>query len=182
MTNDSSGNPTFKNISTIDYFLCCPLLFKHINNFIVYDGNPLFSDGHSVLELVLNTKIIATQNVQCHYKPCAKRTVVRWQHNRKSDFQCAISNNNSDFESVSTLLNDIFRNVSAATKENVNDLVASFNDLLLNGAKKCNMLKIKQYSKINTTKTSKYKEWFNGDCHDKRNAFNRARRRYKDHF
>ena len=85
------------------------------------------------------------------------------------------------YESVSTLLNDIFRNVSAATKENVNDLVASFNYLLLNGAKKCNMLNVKQYSKINTTKTSKYKEWFNGDCHDKRNAFNRARRLYKDH-
>ena len=47
MTNDSSGNPTFKN--TIDYSLCCPLLFKYINNVIVYDGNPLFSDGHSVL-------------------------------------------------------------------------------------------------------------------------------------
>ena len=52
MINDSSGNPTFKNISTIDYFLCCPLLLKYINNFIVYDGSPLFSDGHSVLELV----------------------------------------------------------------------------------------------------------------------------------
>ena len=60
MIIDSSGNPTFKNISTIDYFLCCPLLFKYINNFIVYDGNPLFSNGHSVLVVVLNTKLIAT--------------------------------------------------------------------------------------------------------------------------
>ena len=34
MPHYSSGNPTFKNISTIDYFLCCPLLFQHINNFI----------------------------------------------------------------------------------------------------------------------------------------------------
>ena len=49
-TNDSSGNPTFNNISTIDYFLCCPLLLKYINNFNVYDRNPLFSYGHSVLE------------------------------------------------------------------------------------------------------------------------------------
>ncbi|KAK2180782.1 hypothetical protein NP493_426g02017 [Ridgeia piscesae] len=83
MTNDSSDNPTFKNINTIDYFLCCPLLFKYINNFIVYDGNPLFSDGHSVLERVFNTKVIATQHAQCHYNPGVKRTVVRWQHNKK---------------------------------------------------------------------------------------------------
>ena len=32
---------------------------------------------------------------------------------------------------------------------------------------------------MNATKTSKYKYWFNAVCHDKRNAFNRARRRYK---
>ena len=41
------------------------------------------------------------------------------------------------------------------------------------------MLKSKKYAKINATKTNKYKDWFNADCHDKRNAFSRARRRYK---
>ena len=179
MTNDSSGNPTFKNINTIDYFLCCPLLIKCINNFIVYDGNPLFSDGHSVLELVLNIKAIATQHAQCHYNPSVKRTVVRWQHNKKAEFQSAIRNN-TEFESVSTLLNDISTNVGVASKENVNDLVASFNDLLLHGANKCNMLRTKTYAKINPTKTNKYKDWFNADCHDKRKAFNRAISRYMD--
>ena len=59
-------------------------------------------------------------------------------------------------------------------------MVASFNDLLLNSAKKCNILKTKKSAKINATKTSKYKDWFNAVCHDKRNAFNRARRQYKD--
>ena len=67
-----------------------------------------------------------------------------------------------------------------ATKENVNDLVASFNDLLFNRAKKRNVLKTKKYAKINATKTSKYEDWFNADSHDKRNAFNKARKRYKD--
>ena len=67
-----------------------------------------------------------------------------------------------------------------ATKENVNDLVASFNDLLFNRAKKCNVLKTKKYAKINATKTSKYEDWFNAHSHDKRNAFNKARKRYKD--
>ena len=38
------------------------------------------------------------------------------------------------------------------------------------------MLKTKKYAKINATKTSKYKDWFNADSHDKRIAFNRARR------
>ena len=42
------------------------------------------------------------------------------------------------------------------------------------------MLKTKKYAQINATKTSKYKDWFNANWHDKRKAFNRARRRYKD--
>ena len=56
------------------------------------------------------------------------------------------------------LLNDIPTNVGVATKENVNNLVASCNDLLLNGAKQINMLKTKKYANINATKTSKYKD------------------------
>ena len=42
------------------------------------------------------------------------------------------------------------------------------------------MLKTKKYAKINATKATKYKDWFNAECLDKSNAFNRARRRYKD--
>ena len=42
------------------------------------------------------------------------------------------------------------------------------------------MLKSKSYSKINSTKSCKYKEWYDTECSDKRNAFNLARRRYRD--
>ena len=58
MTNASSSNTTFRNISTIDYVLCCPLLFKYINNFIVHENNPMFSDGHSALELSIDTSVV----------------------------------------------------------------------------------------------------------------------------
>ena len=84
---------------------------------------------------VFNIKVIATLPAQCHYNPGVKRTVVRWQHNKKAECQSAFSNN-TKFENVSTLLNDISTNVGVATKETINDLVASFNDLLLSGAKK----------------------------------------------
>ena len=95
MPHYSSGNPTFKNISTIDYFLCCPLLFQYINNFIVHDGNPSFSDGHSVLEMVLATGLIVTKDIPCHMKPSVKRTVVRWES--------AIRNSPDDYERVALL-------------------------------------------------------------------------------
>ena len=33
MPHYSSANRTFKNIGTIDYFLCCPMLFQHNQSF-----------------------------------------------------------------------------------------------------------------------------------------------------
>ena len=42
------------------------------------------------------------------------------------------------------------------------------------------MLKTKSYGKIYSTKSCKYKEWYDTECIDKRNAFNMARRRYRD--
>ena len=59
-------------------------------------------------------------------------------------------------------------------------IVKSLNDLLLNCAKKCSMLKTKSYGKIYSTKSCKYKDWYDTECSDKRNAFNMARRRYRD--
>ena len=42
------------------------------------------------------------------------------------------------------------------------------------------MLKTKAYGKIYSTKSCKYKDWYDTECSDKRNAFNMARRRYRD--
>ena len=162
MPHYSSGNPTFKNISTIDYFLCCPMLFQHINNFIVHDGNPSFSDGHSVLEMVLATGLIVTKD------------------NKKNEFKDAICNSTEVYERVSTSLDSSLSNIADATKESVDTIVKSLNDLLLNCAKKCSMLKNKSYGKIYSTKSCKYKDWYDTECSDKRNAFNMARRRYRD--
>ena len=90
MTNDSSSNTTFRNISTIDYCLCCPLLFKYINNFIVHEHNPLFSDGHSALELSINTPLIVEVGVQNCNNPIVSRQHVKWEHNKITEFQCAL--------------------------------------------------------------------------------------------
>ena len=134
-----------------------------------------------MLELVLHTVLIAGIGTQCHISPGVKRTVVKWEHSKITRFQCALSSNSDGLEKVNTLLDNVLTNISEATRERFDELVASFNDLLLKGAKECSMLKMKQYSKQNTTKTvNNYNDWFDADCSDKRNAFNRARRRYKE--
>ena len=157
------------------------MLFKHINDFIVHDGDPLFSDGHSVLELVLHTILIVGTGTHSCISPGVKRTVVRWEHSKRTQFQCALSSNTDGFDKVNTQLDNVLTNISEATTESVKELVASVNDLFLNGGKECNLLKIQQCGKQNTTKTHIYiRIGFVADCNDKRNAFSRTRRRYKD--
>ena len=50
--NHSCGNLTFRNISTIVYFVYSPSLFQQIHNFAVNLLNPMISDGLCVLQLV----------------------------------------------------------------------------------------------------------------------------------
>ena len=179
MTNASSSN-TFRNISTIDYFVCCPLLFKYINNCNVHENNPLFSDGHSALELSIDTPLIVEVGAQICNNPIVSRQHVKWEHNKITEFQCALNDNTDGFEKVNNLSDMLLANISETTKENVSELVSCVNDLLVCGAKECNMIKVKHYNKKHTNIMPKYNNWFDMECKDKRNAFNRARRRYRD--
>ena len=106
------------------------------------------------------------------------RQHVKWEHNKRTEFQCAL--NTDGFEKVNDLSDKLLANIGETTKENVSELVSCVNDLLLCGAKECNMIKLKHYIKKHTNSTPKSNNWFDTECKDKRNAFNRARRRYRD--
>ena len=64
----------------------------------------------------------------------------------------------------------------------MSELVSCVNDVLVCGAKECNMIKVKHYNKKHTNITPKSNNWFDIECKDKRNDFNRARRRYRDNI
>ena len=147
-----------------------------INNFIVHEHNPLFSDGHSAID----TPLIIEVGVQNCNNPIISRQHVKWEHSKRTEFQCALNNNTDGFEKVNNLSDKLLANIGETTKENVNELVSCVNDLLLCGAKECNMIKLKHYNKKHRNSTPKSNNWFDTECKDKRNAFNRARRRYRD--
>ena len=112
--------------------------------------------------------------------PIVSRQHVKWEHNKRTEFQCALNNNTDGCEKVNNLSDMLLANISETTKENVSELVSCVNDLLLYGAKECNMIKLKHYNKKHTNSMQKSNNWFDTECKDKRNAFNRARRRYRD--
>ena len=53
----------------------------------------------------------ATSLVSCHMKPSVKRTVVRWESNKKNEFKDAIRNSPNDYERVSTSLDSSLSNI-----------------------------------------------------------------------
>ena len=58
-----------------------------------------------------------------------------------------LSSNTDGFEKVNNLSDKLLANIGETTKENVSELVSCVNDLLLCGAKECNMIKLKHYNK-----------------------------------
>ena len=116
--------------------------------------------------------------VQNCNNPIVSRQHVKWEHSKRTEFQCALNNNTDGFEKVNNLSDKLLANIGETTKENVSELVSCVNDLLLCGAKECNMIKLKHYNKKHRNSTPKSNNWFDTECKDKRNAFNRARRRY----
>ena len=73
----------------------------YINNCIVHENNPLFSDGHSALELSIDTPLILEVGVQNY--PIVSREDVKWEHNKITEFQCALNDNTDGFEKVNNL-------------------------------------------------------------------------------
>ena len=128
--------------------------------------------------MVLATELIVTKDIPCHMKPSVKGTVVRWESNKTNEFKDAICNSTEDYKTFSTSLDSSLSNIADATKESIDTIVKSLNALLLNCAKQCSMLKTKSNGNIYSTKSCKYKEWYDTECSDKRNAFNAARNRY----
>ena len=77
---------------------------------------------------------VVGMGTQYHINPGVKRTVVRWEHIKRTEFNCALNNNTEGFEKVNTLLDNVLTNISEATK----DVLMSWlpvNELLLRGVK-----------------------------------------------
>ena len=89
MTYIYCGNLTFRNISTIDYFLCSPSLFQQIHNFAVNLLNPMISDGHCVLQLVFKP-VQKIKNMPTVVNEEATETIVRWDPTKNTIIQNTI--------------------------------------------------------------------------------------------
>ena len=167
------GNFTCKDASVVDYVLLSYSLFDQVSNFKIHDFNELFSDCHNAISLIFlrqqprtNTDMPASDIsdndivTDCP-KDRKQQEYVRWDKNLKDSF-------------VSTLKEDEIMNLNErldylasqeqVSLDEVNQVINDCKQIILDPAKKLQMLKTKTArAKINPL-PKQNNQWYNTEC------------------
>ena len=119
------SDKTFWNISTLDYTLCTAVVFNLLSTFEVTELDPLFSDGHCMLNWSLNTIIRTTTQPQGNANLSHSPPI--WSEKQKEYFVKSIN-----LEKV-TSLNEKLLNTTQTTA-NVNDITNYTGDIITEAA------------------------------------------------
>ena len=161
------GKFTFRDTSVIDYVICSPNCLGKVKSFEITDLDTLFSDGHSLLSIVVSLpkpipKITHARS-NCPHK--------RWDESKKDIF---IQNINRQE------VNDLTSSIQTIQNKNEN---ISINDIdsILNRIAGC--FKAAADSTFSTQQKVLFKRkdndqiWFGNDCNQARNEYNKAKQR-----
>ena len=161
------GICTCKNSSTIDYFLSSANIFCIIHDFFVDEFNPLLSDVHSPVSLVLNVGKMPKSKAENSVK---RETIEQWNPNKKDDFLF-----NFSLEDLDKLNEQILEaQKRESTQADINLICESFNSLILSTAEKSfGKTTGKTFNNGNST------SWFGTECKKARKQFHKARYQFK---
>ena len=189
--NETRGNFTFRNISTIDYFLCSPYLFKHVSDFIVNLQNPILSDGHCALQLKLALNLLK----------CTKRSkkladahnaivVARWDCMKKQIFETYLKESANAIKEIYDDMNILLQTV-CFENGTINSTMNRIKNVIIDAATGSGMVKsisnIGKNKMCSAHRTNHYDskrtaDWFDENCKKTRHEFAIARRRCKDNI
>ncbi len=132
------GACTWKEIAVDDYVLASARLFPVFDSFNVWEFNPLFSDGHSVIDFSLktvssessNTSVPVDDNVTRNTKAYGK-----WKPESSNIFVNCLDN--EQIYSVNMMLDGILQK-NFCSRAEVDEVTNSVNGILLNAAKATN--------------------------------------------
>lgn len=161
------GKFTFRDTSVIDYAISSYEGLKRVQEFEIIDLDPLFSDGHSLLSLMI-TQIIAPSPAIATTSKSGRKL---WDEEKKELF-C----HNIDMQTLNAILTDIqlvqaeTDDISARTIDLLMDKIASVFTI---SAKKTFIKK-----KTNYARTKNDKPWFGNECNKTREEYNSAKTRH----
>ncbi|CAC5398495.1 unnamed protein product [Mytilus coruscus] len=166
------GKFTCSEISIVDYFIVSPELFPFITEFQVVDFDPLISDVHCRLHVKFST--LATNDLHNNNPVEGASKPVRWISDKKNQFVDKVEN--SLLLDVDELTNriDEFDVNSISFQTDLDTFVEALNKLYLDSA----IDTFGTRTVYSNTQRKADQPWFDDQCHEKRNAFHKAKKKY----
>ena len=162
----SVGKFTFKTVSVIDYTIATASMFKHLLNFDVIELDPLFSDGHCLLQTTLKRAQVYKQQPNIQNNDCH---IPRWNCKFSDSFASNI--NLQAVDDILALLRS--NNCSRETINTATDMISKVFQ-----ASRCMSFPKKRIPFKGNNANSKNKPWFGSQCKNARRKYHLAKRRY----
>ena len=163
---------TCKDSSTVDYFISSAYNFAHIAALKVFDFSPLYSDAHCPITLHIGKcpqTIPPYKEINACITP--KMKMKLWDKEKKDLFTQNL--NRSFIADIDALLN-VLLSAENVTVSDISSVMNDINDTFLNTCETTF-----GFSKSTPHKIDKpVRPWFNAECHQARNAYNKIRRLY----
>lgn len=167
------GHTTCKDSSLVDYLIMSPCLFNIVSDFVIDDFNPMFSDVHNRLSFSFSFPSGNILEKSQHTTNSTCNTYVRWDNRKADDFIQVLSNDTGNsLQQLNDVLNSV--DIDTITSESVNKIVNNIGHVLLETADTV----FGKPKKTPYNPDHENKPWFNKECRDKRDQFNKSRHAY----
>ena len=163
---------TCKDSSTVDYFISSAYNFAHTAALKVFDFSPLYSDAHCPITLHIGKcpqTIPPYKEINACITP--KMKMKLWDKEKKDLFT---KNLNRSFIADTDARLNVLLSAENVTVSDISSVMNDINDTFLNTCETTF-----GFSKSTPHKIDKpFRPWFNAECHQARNAYNKIRRLY----
>ena len=166
----SKGSLTFRNRSTIDYFVVSLECLQFVNNFVVTDLDPTYSDGHALIStsFVFHKPISFDKSI----KKC-NSTKPKWHPEKKTEFL-----NNLDKDKIKNLHQQL--HIASANKASLSqDSLTEFCNEIANIFVHSESLTVGSDDQLPTDisyNRQKHNKWFGKECKSARNNYLKAKK------
>ena len=159
------GAMTFRDTSVIDYALASSDTFEILLDFEVVEVDRLFSDGHSLLALDLQTHSLNLPNP-------LEKNISQHTYIKPSEYECFVQN--FDETKIANIVTELQTCDINTSKDAINNITSQIGELFQISASK-----VHDCRPANSTGTTKHdRPWFGHQCRNARKKYHLARRKY----
>ena len=169
------GNFTFRNTSVIDYILSTANCFQYFMNFEILEVDSLFSDGHALLALTINTSY-NTKEISVKYVKERVNSQTK-TNNKPPKWQDSLSIKfveNINREHLISIENKINTNTEKMSRSKINEIAQDIGRLFDESSR--NTFPTVTYNKYHS-KSVNNKPWFGPACNKARRSYHKARKK-----